>query len=70
MLISLEMMYAKEPNRINGIEAAVRGGFKPIMVRDLIEPNEFCIKNSKAIINDLIEAKSTIVESDCGDYYG
>ena len=75
-LTTAERMNCKPENcfvledSINGIEAAVRGGFKPIMVRDLIEPNEFCIKNSKAIINDLIEAKSTIVESDCGDYYG
>ncbi len=40
---------------INGIEAAFNGGFIPIMVKDLIEPNEFCIKNCEKIFNDLFE---------------
>lgn len=40
---------------INGIMAAHAGGFIPIMVKDLIEPNDFCIKNCKKIFNDLFE---------------
>ena len=42
---------------VNGIEAASRGGFIPIMVVDLIEPNDYCRSNTKAIIRDLIEMK-------------
>ena len=34
---------------INGIIAAHNGGFIPIMVKDLIEPNDFCVKNCKLI---------------------
>ncbi len=40
---------------INGIIAAHNGGFIPIMVKDLIEPNDFCIKNRKLILNNLFE---------------
>ena len=34
---------------INGIEAACNGNFQPIMVVDLIEPNDFCLNNCKKI---------------------
>ena len=37
---------------INGIEAAVRGGFIPVMAVDLIPPNEFA-KEHAHIIGDL-----------------
>lgn len=40
---------------INGITAAVNGGFIPIMVKDLISPNEYCFKNCKLILNNLNE---------------
>ena len=40
---------------INGIIAAHNGGFIPIMVKDLIEPNDFCVKNCKLILNNLFE---------------
>ena len=42
---------------INGIEAAHRGGFMPIMAVDLIEPDSFCREHAFAIINDLSELK-------------
>ena len=42
---------------INGIEAASKGGFVPIMVVDLIEPDDYCKSNTKAIVKDLIEIK-------------
>lgn len=40
---------------VNGIEAAVNGGFKPVMVIDLIEPNEFCKNKSNMLIKSLYE---------------
>ena len=40
---------------INGIEAAVRGGFIPVMAKDLIPPNEYAIKNCYKIVNSLLE---------------
>lgn len=46
---------------INGIIAAFNGGFIPIMVKDLIEPNDFCIKNCKKIFNDLLEVKDYLI---------
>jgi beta-phosphoglucomutase-like phosphatase (HAD superfamily) len=44
---------------INGIEAAVRGGFIPVMAVDLIPPNEFA-KEHAHIINDLRGLKEII----------
>ena len=44
---------------INGIEAAVSGQFIPIMLTDLIKPNDFCKKNAY-IINDLIQIKDIL----------
>ncbi len=35
----------------NGIVAAKRGGFFPIMVVDLIEPDEFCLNNAHIVRN-------------------
>ena len=37
---------------INGIIAAVNGGFVPVMAEDLIPPDEYCIKNCKYIIHE------------------
>lgn len=48
---------------INGITAAVNGGFIPIMVKDLIEPNEYCYKNCKLILNDLFEVIDYLKQS-------
>lgn len=48
---------------INGIIAAYNGGFIPFMVKDLIEPNDFCIKNSKKIFNDLNEVLNYLKEN-------
>ncbi len=45
---------------INGIEAATKGGFKPIMVIDLIEPNDYAIKNCYRIFNNLNEVLEII----------
>ena len=45
---------------INGIEAATKGGFKPIMVIDLIEPNDYCKKNCFKIFNSLKEVLDII----------
>ena len=44
---------------INGIEAAVRGGFIPVMAVDLIPPNEFAKEHAR-IINDLRGLKEII----------
>lgn len=41
---------------INGIEAAISGGFKAVMFEDLIPPNDFCLKNAY-IIKDLNQIK-------------
>lgn len=54
--INPENCYVLEDS-VNGIEAAARGGFLPIMVVDLIEPNDYCESNTQAIIRDLIEIK-------------
>lgn len=40
---------------INGIKAATDGGFVPIMAVDLIEPDEYCTKNTKKIVQSLGE---------------
>ncbi len=40
---------------INGIKAATNGGFIPIMVIDLISPNDYCKNNCKEIFNNLFE---------------
>ena len=40
---------------INGILAAINGGFKPIMAIDLIPPNDFCINNCIKIVKKLDE---------------
>ena len=40
---------------LNGIEAAVRGNFKPVMIIDLIEPNEYAEKNCQKIVNTMLE---------------
>ena len=40
---------------INGIKAAVDGGFVPVMAVDLIEPDEYCTKNTKKIVQSLGE---------------
>jgi beta-phosphoglucomutase-like phosphatase (HAD superfamily) len=40
---------------INGIMAAYNGNFIPVMVKDLLEPNDFCIKNCDAILDNLLE---------------
>lgn len=45
---------------INGIIASFDGGFIPVMVVDLIEPNEYCLKNCKKIIRSLREITSLI----------
>lgn len=47
---------------INGIEAAVKGNFMPIMVIDLIQPDDFCRENSR-IANDLTEVESFLRSS-------
>lgn len=38
---------------LNGIRAAVNGGFRAIMVKDLIPPDDFCKENCTAITSDL-----------------
>lgn len=35
---------------LNGIEAAVNGGFIPVMIVDLIEPTKYCYDNCRKII--------------------
>ena len=40
---------------INGVTAAVDGGFRPIMNVDLIEPNDYCKKHCLKIVKDLNE---------------
>jgi HAD superfamily hydrolase (TIGR01509 family) len=45
---------------ITGIMGAVNGNFIPIMVIDLIAPNDYCIKNCKKIIRSLRELCSLI----------
>lgn len=49
---------------LNGIVAAHRGGFKPIMVIDLIQPDEFSKKNCYRIFNNLDELKNLIQEGE------
>ena len=43
---------------INGVEAAHRGGFMPIMAVDLIKPDSYCLEHTYAIINGLSELRS------------
>lgn len=59
MFLEAAKKLGKEPadsivveDSINGIEAAVRGGFIPVMAVDLIPPNEFA-KEHAQIISDL-----------------
>ncbi|MBE7020902.1 MAG: HAD family phosphatase [Ruminococcaceae bacterium] len=40
---------------INGIQAAVNGGFIPVMAVDLIEPDSFCYEKCSCIIRSLEE---------------
>ncbi len=47
---------------INGIEAAVVGGFVPIMIVDLIEPTAYCRENCQKILRSCKEIKF-LVES-------
>ncbi|MCF0237679.1 MAG: HAD family phosphatase [Sphaerochaetaceae bacterium] len=42
----------------NGIRAAYNGGFIPIMVPDILLPNEEMREKSKLIFNDLVEVKN------------
>ena len=44
---------------LNGVEAAVKGGFKAIMDVDLIEPTDYCKKNCLKIVNSLEELLKT-----------
>ncbi len=45
---------------INGVKASYDGGFIPVMVVDLIEPDDYCQKNCKKIIRSLREVLSLI----------
>lgn len=45
---------------INGLQAAINGSFIPIMVIDLIEPNEYINNNVHYILNDLKEIEDII----------
>ena len=47
---------------LNGIEAAYNGGFKPVMVIDLIEPNDFAKKNCYNIYNNLDELRLDLLK--------
>ena len=40
---------------LNGIEASIKGGFISIMVKDLIEPNDYAINNCNKIFDNLFE---------------
>ena len=40
---------------LNGIEAAVRGNFIPIMAKDLVPPNEYAKKNCYKIVDSLLD---------------
>lgn len=40
---------------INGIQAAVKGGFISVMAVDLIQPDAFCLNNADYIINNFSE---------------
>ncbi len=44
----------------NGLTAAINGNFIPIMVIDLIKPNEYLKKNVKYIFNSLEEVKKIL----------
>lgn len=48
---------------LNGIKAAVNGGFFPIMVVDLIQPNDFC-KGNAVILNGLKDITKVINRCD------
>lgn len=45
---------------LTGIQGAVNGNFIPVMVVDLISPNDFALKNCKKIIRSLRELSSLI----------
>ena len=45
---------------INGLTAAVSGGFNPIMVIDLVKPNDYIKENVKYIFNSLEDIKSIL----------
>ena len=40
---------------INGIEAAVNGGFIPVMVKDLVPPNEYAKEHCYKIVDSLLD---------------
>lgn len=40
---------------INGVKAAISGGFRCIMVEDLIPPDNFCFSNADKIVKELYE---------------
>ena len=40
---------------LNGIEAAVRGGFVPIMIKDLIEPNQLAKEKCRLLTDTLLD---------------
>lgn len=40
---------------LNGIEASIKGGYISIMVKDLIEPNDYAINNCNKIFDNLFE---------------
>ena len=45
---------------INGIMASIDGGLIPIMVIDMIEPNDYVMKNCKYIFDNLDDVKSIL----------
>ena len=45
---------------INGIVAAYDGGFSPIMLVDLIDPDDYCRIHAKAIIHELNEIPTIV----------
>ena len=45
---------------LNGIKAASAGGFKPVMVIDIIKPDDFCKENCMLISDNLEELKNKI----------
>ena len=56
---SPESCYVIEDS-INGIEAADKGGFKPIMCVDMIPPDDYCKSHTVAIVNELSEIKRVL----------
>ena len=45
---------------VNGIEAAVAGGFVPVMIVDLIEPTKYCFDNCSKILRSCKEILSLV----------